>query len=133
MSVRSRYTTSFSTSTQSSNSKLFSDAQSALEQLLLGKKATITTNEVENKIAGNGITVGVGGFGLSGLPETLINALARNDHFFDLTIASLTASVDGFGIGRLLETKVDSDTKAKNKVKRIISSYVGENKVCQRT
>ena len=52
-----------------------------------------------------------------------MNELARDDFVeaTDLTIASLTAGVDGFGLGKLFENK---------KVKRMIASYVGENKVC---
>ena len=70
-----------------------------------------------------GAKLSVGGFGLGGLPETLLNELAKDDFDSakDLTIASLTASVDGFGLGKLFEA---------GKVKRMISSYVGENKVC---
>lgn len=66
-------------------------------------------------------TVAVGGFGLGGIPETLLNALSSQANGpTSLTVASLTAGVDGFGLGRLLEA---------GKVKRMISSYVGENKV----
>lgn len=63
--------------------------------------------------------IAVGGFGLGGNPETLLNAVARHPSASNLTVASLTGGVDGFGIGRLLEA---------GKVKRLISSYVGENK-----
>ena len=65
-----------------------------------------------------GARINCGSFGLSGLPETLINELSRCDNARDLTIASLTASVDGFGLGKLIEA---------GKVKRLVSSYVGEN------
>ena len=68
----------------------------------------------------SGDTIAVGGFGLGGTPETLLNELAsREDGPTDLTVASLTAGVDEFGLGRLFEA---------GKVKRMISSYVGENK-----
>jgi 3-oxoacid CoA-transferase len=67
----------------------------------------------------DGATVFIGGFGLGGNPETLINELARSPDAKRLTVASLTGGVDGFGIGRLLEAGI---------VKRLISSYVGENK-----
>lgn len=68
----------------------------------------------------SGDTIAVGGFGLGGTPETLLNELAsREDGPTDLTVASLTAGVDDFGLGRLFEA---------GKVKRMISSYVGENK-----
>ncbi len=63
----------------------------------------------------------VGGFGLGGTPETLLNELSSQiDGPSNLTVASLTAGVDSFGLGRLFEA---------GKVKRMISSYVGENKV----
>jgi 3-oxoacid CoA-transferase len=66
-----------------------------------------------------GATVAVGGFGLGGNPETLLDEISKNETASDLTVASLTGGVDGFGIGKLLEA---------GKVKRLISSYVGENK-----
>ena len=67
-----------------------------------------------------GASINCGGFGLGGIPETLLNELARtdDDKASNLTIASLTAGVDGFGLGKLF---------AAGKVKRIIASYVGEN------
>ena len=58
-----------------------------------------------------------GGFGLCGIPELLIAAI-RDAGTKDLTFASNNAGVDGFGIGQLLETR---------QVKKMISSYVGEN------
>lgn len=67
-----------------------------------------------------GASVNIGGFGLGGIPETLIHEIAQHEEAKDLTIASLTAGVDGFGLGKLFE--VDG------KVKRILASYVGENK-----
>ncbi|KAL3817315.1 hypothetical protein ACHAXA_003056 [Cyclostephanos tholiformis] len=67
-----------------------------------------------------GDTIAVGGFGLGGVPETLLNTLSsQNDGLSSLTVVSLTAGVDSFGLGRLFEA---------GKVKRVISSYVGENK-----
>lgn len=68
-----------------------------------------------------GAAVNIGGFGLGGIPETLIHELEHYDEAKDLTIASLTAGIDGFGLGKLFE--VDG------KVKRVLASYVGENKV----
>jgi 3-oxoacid CoA-transferase subunit A len=59
----------------------------------------------------------IGGFGLCGIPEALINAL-RDTGVSDLTIASNNAGVDGWGIGLLLENR---------QVRKMISSYVGEN------
>ena len=66
-------------------------------------------------------TVLVGGFGLGGNPETLLNEISRMDDtkVKNLTIASLTGGVDGYGIGKLIDN---------GQVKRLISSYVGENK-----
>lgn len=67
----------------------------------------------------DGATICVGGFGLGGNPETLLNELSRNPNAKNLTLASLTGGTDGMGIGRLIEAGM---------VKRLISSYVGENK-----
>ena len=67
----------------------------------------------------DGSTITVGGFGLCGIPENLINAL-RDTGTKDLTAVSNNAGVDDFGLGLLLETK---------QIKRMISSYVGENKL----
>ncbi len=64
----------------------------------------------------------VGGFGLCGIPEALIAAL-RDSGAKDLTVISNNAGVDGFGLGQLLETR---------QIKRMISSYVGENKEFER-
>jgi len=66
-----------------------------------------------------GALVAVGGFGTGGNPETLLNELSRTHGASDLTVASLTGGLDGFGLGKLLEA---------GKVKRLMSSYVGENK-----
>ena len=72
----------------------------------------------------SGDTIAVGGFGLGGIPETLLNELSsQHDGPTELTVASLTAGVDSFGLGRLFES---------GKVKRMISSYVGENKNFER-
>jgi acyl CoA:acetate/3-ketoacid CoA transferase alpha subunit len=65
-----------------------------------------------------GARIHCGSFGLGGLPETLLNELSRTEHARDLTVVSLTASVDGFGLGKLVEA---------GKVRRLVSSYVGEN------
>jgi 3-oxoacid CoA-transferase len=67
-----------------------------------------------------GASISIGGFGLGGIPETLIHELEGNEKAKDLTIASLTAGIDGFGLGKLFEVE--------GKVKRILASYVGENK-----
>ena len=66
----------------------------------------------------NGATILLGGFGLCGIPENLIAALQRKGSK-NLTLVSNNAGVDDFGIGLLLQTK---------QVKKMIASYVGENK-----
>ncbi len=82
-----------------------------------------------NKVVGNaeeairdiqdGMTIMVGGFGLCGIPENLINALARSGRK-NLTIISNNAGVDDFGLGLLLKNR---------QVKKHIGSYVGENRL----
>ena len=64
----------------------------------------------------------VGGFGLCGIPEALIEAL-KASHVQNLTVISNNAGVDGFGLGKLLETR---------QIKKMIASYVGENKEFER-
>ena len=73
-------------------------------------------------IVRDGQLLAVGGFGLCGIPEALIDAL-RDSRVKDLTVISNNAGVDGFGLGKLLETR---------QIKRMISSYVGENKEFER-
>jgi 3-oxoacid CoA-transferase A subunit len=85
--------------------KLYSDAASALDGVLF-----------------DGMTICAGGFGLCGIPERLIDAI-RDAGTKDLTIASNNAGVDGEGLGKLLRTR---------QVKKMISSYVGENKEFER-
>ena len=68
-------------------------------------------------IVRDGMLLAIGGFGLCGIPEALIAAL-RASGVRDLTIASNNAGVDGWGLGILLENR---------QVKKMISSYVGEN------
>jgi 3-oxoacid CoA-transferase subunit A len=70
----------------------------------------------------DGQTIAVGGFGLCGIPEALIAAL-RDSGVKNLTCVSNNAGVDGFGLGVLLATR---------QVKKMISSYVGENKEFER-
>jgi 3-oxoacid CoA-transferase subunit A len=70
----------------------------------------------------DGQLMAVGGFGLCGIPEALIAAL-RDSGVKNLTVISNNAGVDGFGLGLLLETR---------QIKRMISSYVGENKEFER-
>ncbi|WP_020648658.1 CoA transferase subunit A [Solimonas variicoloris] len=85
--------------------KLYPDAKSALDGLLR-----------------DGMTLAVGGFGLCGIPEALIDAL-RDSGCRELTVISNNAGVDGFGLGRLLDTR---------QIRKMISSYVGENKEFER-
>ncbi|WP_395619470.1 CoA transferase subunit A [Sphingorhabdus sp.] len=85
--------------------KLFPDAQSALEGVLK-----------------NDLLIASGGFGLCGLPERLLDAV-RDSGVTGLTFVSNNAGIDNEGIGKLLRTK---------QVKKMISSYVGENKEFER-
>ena len=73
-------------------------------------------------VVANGQTIAVGGFGLCGIPEALIVGL-RDRGVRDLTCISNNAGVDGFGLGQLLATR---------QVRKMISSYVGENKEFER-
>jgi len=70
----------------------------------------------------DGQLIAVGGFGLCGIPEALIDAV-RDSGVKNLTVISNNAGVDGFGLGKLLETR---------QIKKMISSYVGENKEFER-
>jgi 3-oxoacid CoA-transferase subunit A len=67
----------------------------------------------------DGMTVMAGGFGLCGIPENSIAAL-RDSGAMNLTVISNNAGVDGFGLGQLLATR---------QIRKMISSYVGENKL----
>jgi 3-oxoacid CoA-transferase subunit A len=82
--------------------KLYPDAKSALDGLLH-----------------DGMMIMAGGFGLCGIPETLIHAI-RDSGVKNLTVVSNNAGVDGAGLGLLLETR---------QIRKMISSYVGENKL----
>ncbi|MGH6646589.1 CoA transferase subunit A [Aquabacterium sp.] len=73
-------------------------------------------------IVKDGQLMAVGGFGLCGIPEALIDALAASG-VKDLTVISNNAGVDGFGLGKLLNSR---------QIKKMISSYVGENKEFER-
>ena len=85
--------------------KTYPDATNALEGLLF-----------------DGMTIMAGGFGLCGIPENLIAAIQKSG-VKDLTVISNNAGVDGFGLGLLLEN---------HQVRKMISSYVGENKEFER-
>jgi 3-oxoacid CoA-transferase subunit A len=86
-------------------SKIYPDARAALAD-----------------IVADGMTIAVGGFGLCGIPEALITAL-RDSGRKNLTVASNNAGVDGYGLGLLLETR---------QIRKMISSYVGENREFER-
>ena len=73
-------------------------------------------------VVADGQTLAVGGFGLCGIPEALIDAL-KDSAVQNLTVISNNAGVDGFGLGKLLETR---------QIKKMIASYVGENKEFER-
>lgn len=73
-------------------------------------------------IVRDGQLIAVGGFGLCGIPEALIDALCASG-VKNLTVISNNAGVDGFGLGKLLDTR---------QIKKMISSYVGENKEFER-
>ena len=88
-----------------SSKKVFADARTALDGLLF-----------------DGMTVMSGGFGLCGIPENLITAL-RDSGVKGLTVISNNAGVDDFGLGLLLQTR---------QIRKMISSYVGENKEFER-
>ncbi|HNB45265.1 MAG TPA: CoA transferase subunit A [Burkholderiaceae bacterium] len=75
-----------------------------------------------NGIVRDGQLIAVGGFGLCGIPEALIDALQASA-VKNLTVISNNAGVDGFGLGKLLSTR---------QIKKMISSYVGENKEFER-
>jgi 3-oxoacid CoA-transferase subunit A len=75
-----------------------------------------------NGIVHDGQLIAVGGFGLCGIPEALIDAL-RDSGVQNLTAISNNAGVDDFGLGKLLQTR---------QIKKMISSYVGENKEFER-
>jgi 3-oxoacid CoA-transferase subunit A len=85
--------------------KLYPDAQAALDGILT-----------------NDMLIASGGFGLCGLPERLLDAI-RDSGVTGLTFVSNNAGIDGEGIGKLLRTR---------QVKKMISSYVGENKEFER-
>jgi 3-oxoacid CoA-transferase subunit A len=85
--------------------KIYPNAEAALDGLLF-----------------NGMTICAGGFGLCGIPERLIDAIQASG-VKDLTIASNNAGIDNEGLGKLLRTR---------QVRKMISSYVGENKEFER-
>ncbi|SEI88393.1 MULTISPECIES: CoA transferase subunit A [unclassified Achromobacter] len=85
-------------------------------------KVYASAQEALAGIVKDGQMIAVGGFGLCGIPEALIAAL-RDSGVKDLTCISNNAGVDGFGLGQLLNTR---------QVRKMIASYVGENKEFER-
>jgi 3-oxoacid CoA-transferase subunit A len=85
--------------------KIYPDAKAALDGLLF-----------------DGMTIACGGFGLCGIPERLIDALVESG-VRDLTVASNNCGIDNVALGKLLRTR---------QIKKMISSYVGENKEFER-
>ena len=85
-------------------------------------KVFASAQEALAGIVKDGQMIAVGGFGLCGIPEALIAAL-RDSGVKDLTCISNNAGVDGFGLGQLLNTR---------QVRKMIASYVGENKEFER-
>lgn len=85
-------------------------------------KVIANAQEALTDIVADHQTLAVGGFGLCGIPEALIEAL-KNTGVTGLTCISNNAGVDDFGLGKLLQTK---------QIKKMISSYVGENKEFER-
>lgn len=81
------------------------------------KKVYANAAEALDGLLHDGMFIAAGGFGLCGIPELLLQAI-RDSGVKDLTFASNNAGVDDFGIGILLQTR---------QVKKMISSYVGEN------
>jgi len=86
------------------------------------KKLYPSAAEALKGVVADGQLLAVGGFGLCGIPEALIEAL-KNSGVTNLTCISNNAGVDGFGLGKLLETR---------QIKKMIASYVGENKEFER-
>ncbi|TDK60462.1 CoA transferase subunit A [Sapientia aquatica] len=85
--------------------KLYPDSRQALQDIIK-----------------NNQTIAVGGFGVCGIPEALIDAL-RDSGAQNLTVISNNAGLDGVGLGKLLDTR---------QIKKMIASYVGENKEFER-
>lgn len=85
-------------------------------------KVYSSAEEALKGVVADGQTIAVGGFGLCGIPEALIAAL-RDSGVQNLTCVSNNAGVDGFGLGQLLSTR---------QIKKMIASYVGENKEFER-
>ncbi len=94
----------------------------AIEAAARGKKIFADARSALAGLVRNDMTVMSGGFGLCGIPENLIAAL-RDSGVTGLTVISNNAGVDGFGLGQLLATR---------QIRKMVSSYVGENKEFER-
>jgi 3-oxoacid CoA-transferase subunit A len=81
------------------------------------KKVYGSAKEALDGLLHDGLFIAAGGFGLCGIPELLIDAIVASG-VKDLTIASNNCGVDGFGLGKLLDTR---------QIRKMMSSYVGEN------
>ncbi|WP_022707725.1 CoA transferase subunit A [Paracoccus zeaxanthinifaciens] len=81
------------------------------------KKVYASAEDALEGVLHDGMLIAAGGFGLCGIPEMLIDALVKSG-VKDLTVASNNCGVDGFGLGKLLETR---------QIRKMMSSYVGEN------
>jgi len=81
------------------------------------KKVYSTAAEALDGLLHDGMHIAAGGFGLCGIPELLIDAIVASG-VKDLTVASNNCGVDGFGLGKLLDTR---------QIRKMQSSYVGEN------
>ena len=81
------------------------------------KKIYGTATEALDGLLHDGMLIAAGGFGLCGIPELLIDAIVDSG-VKDLTVASNNCGVDGFGLGKLLDTR---------QIRKMMSSYVGEN------
>jgi 3-oxoacid CoA-transferase subunit A len=88
----------------------------------MANKVYASASAALDGIVKDGQMLAVGGFGLCGIPEALIDALEKSG-VKNLTVISNNAGVDGFGLGKLLATR---------QIKKMISSYVGENKEFER-
>ncbi len=81
------------------------------------KKVFGSAKEALDGLVHDGMLIAAGGFGLCGIPELLIDALVESG-VKDITVASNNCGVDGFGLGKLLDTR---------QIRKMMSSYVGEN------
>ena len=88
----------------------------------MSKKVCTSAAEALEGVLFDGMTIMAGGFGLCGIPENLIAAI-REHGVKDLTVVSNNCGVDGFGLGLLLEN---------GQIRKMISSYVGENKLFEK-